>query len=195
MNREKARQILGESASEEQVTNFLNEWHNAKKEESKQYEAQLNELQEKINQYSDYDEIKSQLNEINKANMTEQEKLEEQRKEIATNLSNSRKIYNKAKAMEILAGENVDEKIIDSLVTDNLETTMATINALKTNLTTIKDSVANKTKESLSTLDLTPTMSNVPQDNTMTMEKFFSLSAEEQEKFVTEHPTEFENLK
>lgn len=195
MNREKARQILGENATEEQVTNFLNEWHNEKKAETKQYETQLNELQNKINQYSDYDDIKAKLDEINKANMSEQEKLEEQRKEIANNLSNSRKIYNKAKAMEILAGENVDEKIIDSLVTDNLETTMATINALKTNLTTIKDSVANKTKESLSTLDLTPTMSNVPQDNTMTMEKFFSLSAEEQEKFVTEHPTEFENLK
>lgn len=195
MNREKARQILGENATEEQVTNFLNEWHNEKKAETKQYETQLNELQNKINQYSDYDDIKAKLDEINKANMSEQEKLEEQRKEIANNLSNSRKIYNKAKAMEILAGENVDEKIIDSLVTDNLETTMATINALKTNLTTIKDSVANKTKESLSTLDLTPTMSNVPQDNKMTMEKFFSLSAEEQEKFVTEHPTEFENLK
>lgn len=195
MNREKARQILGENATEEQVTNFLNEWHNEKKAETKQYETQLNELQDKINQYSDYDDIKAKLDEINKANMSEQEKLEEQRKEIANNLSNSRKIYNKAKAMEILAGENVDEKIIDSLVTDNLETTLATINALKTNLTTIKDSVANKTKESLSTLNLTPTMSNVPQDNTMTMEKFFSLSAEEQEKFVTEHPTEFENLK
>lgn len=195
MNREKARQILGENATEEQVTNFLNEWHNEKKAETKQYETQLNELQDKINQYSDYDDIKAKLDEINKANMSEQEKLEEQRKEIANNLSNSRKIYNKAKAMEILAGENVDEKIIDSLVTDNLETTLSTINALKTNLTTIKDSVANKTKESLSTLNLTPTMSNVPQDNTMTMEKFFSLSAEEQEKFVTEHPTEFENLK
>ena len=127
--------------------------------------------------------------------MTEQEKMEEQRKEIATNLSNSRKIYNKAKAMEILAGENVDEKIIDSLVTDNLETTLATINALKTNLTAIKDGVAKNTKESLTTLDLTPTMTNVPQNNVMTMDKFMDLSAEEQDKFVNEHPTEFQNLK
>lgn len=195
MNREKARQILGENATEEQVTNFLNEWHNSKKEEQKQYEAQLNELQSKINQYSDYDDIKSKLDEINKANMTEQEKMEEQRKEIATNLSNSRKIYNKAKAMEILAGENVDEKIIDSLVTDNLETTLATINALKTNLTAIKDGVAKNTKESLTTLDLTPTMTNVPQNDVMTMDKFMNLSAEEQDKFVNEHPTEFQNLK
>lgn len=195
MNREKARQILGENATEEQVTNFLNEWHNSKKEEQKQYETQLNELQSKINQYSDYDDIKAKLDEINKANMTEQEKMEQQRKEIETNLANSRKIYNKAKAMEILAGENVDEKIIDSLVTDNLDTTLATINALKTNLTAIKDGVAKNTKETLTTLDLTPTMTNVPQNDVMTMEKFMDLSAEEQEKFVNEHPTEFGNLK
>lgn len=195
MNREKARQILGENATEEQVTNFLNEWHNSKKEEQKQYETQLNELQNKINQYSDYDDIKAKLDEINKANMTEQEKMEQQRKEIEINLANSRKIYNKAKAMEILAGENVDEKIIDSLVTDNLDTTLATINALKTNLTAIKDGVAKNTKESLTTLDLTPTMTNVPQNDVMTMEKFMDLSAEEQEKFVNEHPTEFGNLK
>lgn len=195
MNREKARQILGENATEEQVTNFLNEWHNSKKEEQKQYEIQLNELQNKINQYSDYDDIKAKLDEINEANMTEQQKMEQQRKEIETNLANSRKIYNKAKAMEILAGENVDEKIIDSLVTDNLDTTLATINALKTNLTAIKDGVAKNTKESLTTLDLTPTMTNVPQNDVMTMEKFMDLSAEEQEKFVNEHPTEFGNLK
>lgn len=195
MNREKARQILGENATEEQVTNFLNEWHNSKKEEQKQYETQLNELQSKINQYSDYDDIKAKLDEINKANMTEQEKMEQQRKEIETNLANSRKIYNKAKAMEILAGENVDEKIIDSLVTDNLDTTLATINALKTNLTAIKDGVAKNTKETLTTLDLTPTMTNVPQNDVMTMEKFMDLSAEEQDKFVNEHPTEFQNLK
>lgn len=195
MNREKARQILGENATEEQVTNFLNEWHNSKKEEQKQYETQLNELQNKINQYSDYDDIKAKLDEINKANMTEQEKMEQQRKEIETNLANSRKIYNKAKAMEILAGENVDEKIIDSLVTDNLDTTLATINALKTNLTAIKDGVAKNTKESLTTLDLTPTMTNVPQNNTMTMDSFLDLSAEEQVKFMNEHPTEFSNLK
>ena len=192
MDRIKARQIIGENATDEQVTNFLNEWHNSRKEEQKQYETQLNELQSKI---SDYDDIKTKLDEINKANMTEQEKMEEQRKEIATNLSNSRKIYNKAKAMEILAGENVDEKIIDSLVTDNLETTLATINALKTNLTAIKDGVAKNTKESLTTLDLTPTMTNVPQNNVMTMDKFMDLSAKEQDKFVNEHPTEFQNLK
>jgi hypothetical protein len=195
MNREMAREILGENATEEQITNLLNQWHIDESSKIKELENQVNDLSKQNKKYSDYDEIKAKLDEINKANMTEQEKMEEQRKEIATNLSNSRKIYNKAKAMEILAGENVDEKIIDSLVTDNLETTLATINALKTNLTAIKDGVAKNTKESLTTLDLTPTMTNVPQNDVMTMDKFMDLTAEEQDKFVNEHPTEFQNLK
>lgn len=194
MNREMARNILGESATEEQITNLLNQWHIDESSKIKELENQVKDLSKKTEQYSDYDEIKTKLDEINKANMTEQEKLEQQRKEIAQNLSNSRKIYNKAKAMEILAGENVDEKIIDSLVTDDLDSTLATINALKTNLTTIKDSVATKTQESLATLNISPTISNVPQDS-MTMDKFLDLSAEEQDKFINEHPNEFNNLK
>ena len=195
MNREMARNILGENATEEQITNLLNQWHIDESTKIKDLESQINDLSKQSEKYKDYDDIKTKLDEINKANMTEQEKLEQQRKEIETNLSNSRKIYNKAKVMELLAGENVDEAIINSIVTDNLETTMATANALKTNLAAIKDSVANKTKESLSTLDLTPTISNVPQNNSMTMDKFLDLSAEEQNKFMTEHPTEFSNLK
>ena len=182
MNREMARKILGESATEEQITNLLNQWHLEESSKVKELESQVNNLSSQAKKYSDYDTIKSHLDEINKSKMTEQEKMEQERKEIAQNLANSRKIYNKAKAMEILAGENVDETIIDSLVTDNLDTTMATINALKTNLASIKDSVANKTKESLSKVDLTPTMSNVPQNNTMTMDTFMNLSADEQEK-------------
>ena len=195
MNREMARNILGENATEEQITNLLNQWHIDESTKIKDLESQINDLSKQSEKYKDYDDIKTKLDEINKANMTEQEKLEQQRKEIETNLSNSRKIYNKAKVMELLAGENVDEAIINSIVTDNLETTMATANALKTNLAAIKDSVANKTKESLSTLDLTPTISNVPQNDSMTMDKFLDLSAEEQNKFMTEHPTEFSNLK
>ena len=79
MNRDKARIILGENATEEQVTNFLNEWHKEKNEEKNQYETQLKDLQNQMSKYSDYDEIKSKLDEINKANMSEQEKLEAQK--------------------------------------------------------------------------------------------------------------------
>ena len=46
----------------------------------------LNNLESENSKYRDYDSIKKQLDDINKANMTEQEKLEEQKKEIEKNI-------------------------------------------------------------------------------------------------------------
>ena len=43
--------------------------------------------------------------------------------------------------------------------------------------------------------DLKPSISNVNQnEDVMTIDKFSNLSAEEQEKFINEHPEEFEKL-
>ena len=81
MNREKARQILGEGATEEQVTNFLNEWHKEKNEEKTQYETQLQSLQNEISKYSDYDSIKKQLDDI-MDNENTLEKVKKKRKQI-----------------------------------------------------------------------------------------------------------------
>ena len=60
-----------------------------------------------------------------------------------------------------------------------------------------KETVAKATKESLTTLNLDPALPNVNQNNSNVIdsfEKFSNLSAEEQEKWINEHPTEFENL-
>ncbi|MBR5303435.1 MAG: hypothetical protein IKU37_01245 [Candidatus Gastranaerophilales bacterium] len=198
MNREKARTILGEGATEEQVTNFLNEWHNAKKEEVSTYENQLNDLKSQIDKYSDYDEIKKQLDEINRANMSEQEKLAQEKQEIQKNLAESRIIKNTAKAKNILAGLNVKDSIIARLVSEDENETLNSVNELKAMLETQKETVAKQTKESLQTLNLDPTLPNVNQnegnDVIDTFEKFGKLSAEEQNKWINEHPTEFENL-
>lgn len=190
MNREKARAILGEGATEEQVTNFLNEWHNAKKEEVSTYESQLNDLKNQMNKYSDYDEIKSKLDEINKANMTEQEKLEQMKKEAETNLRNSRIIVNNAKAREILAGYDLDDDILSMLVSDDETTTINRANKLKSKFDTQKENVAKETKESLMSIDLKPNMPNVNQNENVidTFEKFGNLSAEEQNKWLSENP-------
>ena len=145
MNREKARQILGEGATEEQVTNFLNEWHNEKKEETSKYETELSKLQEQVNKYSDYDAIKKQLDDINKANMSEQEKLEQMKKEVETNLKNSRIIVNTAKAKEILAGLDLDDDTINLVVSDDEATTITRANNLKTKFDTMRESVAKQT--------------------------------------------------
>lgn len=195
MTREDARKILGEEATEEQVTNLLNNYHIQESNKVKELENQINSLNEVKNKYSDYDEIKAKLDEINKANMSEQEKLEAQKKEIETNLKQSRIIVNTAKAKEILAGLELDDDIISLVVSDDADKTISSANKLKAKFDMQKESVAKATKESLTTLDLKPSMSNVNQnDNIMTLEKFGNMSAEEQNKWLQENPNGLENL-
>ena len=195
MDREKARKILGESATEEQVTNFLNEWHNSKKQEKETYEKQLNELQAQIQKQSDYDEIKHQLDEINKANMSEQEKLEQMKKEAEQNLRNSRIIVNTAKAKEILAGLDLDDDIISLVVSDDADKTIASANKLKEKFDVQKENVSKATKESLINVDLNPDITNVNQNNNaMTLDKFGNMTAEEQNKWLQENPNGLANL-
>ena len=196
MNREEARKILGEGATEEQITNLLNSWHIQESAKVKELENQVNNLTEQNNKYSDYDSIKQQLDDINKANMTEQEKLEQMKKEAEANLKNSRIIVNTAKAKEILTGLDLDDELISLVVSDNADKTIANANKLKAKFDSQKDIVAKQTKETLINVDLKPTISNVNQndDGIMTFEKFGALSAAEQEKWINEHPNEFENL-
>jgi len=198
LTREDARKILGEEATEEQITNLLNNYHIQESNKVKELETQLNGLKEQNSKYSDYDEIKSKLDEINKANMSEQEKLEAQKKEIETNLKNSRIIVNTAKAKEILAGLELDDDLISLVVSDDANKTIESANKLKAKFDIQKETVAKQTKESLQTLNLDPTLPNVNQneENNVidTFEKFGKLSAEEQNKWISEHPTEFENL-
>lgn len=191
MNRDKARMILGEGATEEQITNLLNEFHNASKEQNNQIAS----LNDRLSKVSDYEELKAKLDAIEKANMSEQERLAEEKKQIETNLRNSKLIYNMAKAKEILAGETVDEELLKRLVTDDEASTIANANLFKQTLTSLKDTVEKQTRESLATTDLKPGMTNVNQgEEKMTFDKFSKLSALEQEQFINDHPEEFENL-
>lgn len=196
MDREKARTILGADATEEQITNLLNSWHLDENAKVKELEEQINSLTATANKYSDYDEIKKQLDEINKANMSEQEKLEQMKKETETNLRNSRIIVNTAKAKEILAGLDLDDDLISLVVSDDENKTVNSANKLKAKFESQKETVVKATKESLASLDLTPDIknSNVNQDEGMTFDKFSNMSAEEQDKWANEHPEEFENL-
>lgn len=188
MNRDKARMLLGEGATEEQITNLLNAFHEANKTQN----DQITSLNSKL---SDYDELKAKLNAIEQANMTEQERLAEEKKQIETNLRNSKIIYNMAKAKEILAGENIEEELLKRLVTDDETSTLANANLFKQTLTNLKETVEKQTRESLSTKDLTPSITNVPQtEEKMTFNKFAELSSEEQEQFIKNHPEEFEKF-
>ena len=128
--------------------------------------------------------------------MTEQEKLEQMKKETELNLKNSRIIVNTAKAKEILAGLNLDDDIISLVVSDDVEKTISSANKLKAKFDLQKETVAKETKESLTNLDLNPSISNVNQNEnaTMTLEKFGNLSAEEQNKWLQDNPNGLSNL-
>lgn len=197
MTRDEARKILGEEATEEQITNLLNNYHVQESNKVKELETQLNGLKEESNKYSDYDEIKAKLDEINKASMSEQEKLANEKKEAEEYLSKSKIIYNTAKAKEILAGLELSDDLISLVVSDDETATINNANKLKEKFDSTKEVVAKETKESLMNADLKPTITNVNQNEeneTMTFEKFSKMSASEQEKWISENPEEFENL-
>ena len=194
MTREEARKLLGEDATEEQVTNLLNEWHLRENAKVKELEDKNKSLTDEISKYSDYAELKKQLDDINKAKMTEQEKLDLMKKETEQNLSKSKIIYNTAVAKRILAGLDFDDEDIAMLVTEDETTTINRANRLKAKFDSQKENVVKETKESLTSLNLDPTLPNVNQNNVMTLEKFGNMSAEEQNKWMQENPNGLENL-
>lgn len=195
MTREEARKILGEGATEEQINNLLTNYHIDESSKIKELEAKINTLQNDNSKYSDYDVIKKQLDDINKANMTEQEKLEEMKKEIEKNLKDSRITKNEATARKILAETNISENLLARLIDEDEQTTINNANEYLNSYNSLKDEVAKKTKEDLTTLNIKPDISNVSQgENAMTFEKFRTLSVDEQNKFAEEHPEEFAKL-
>ena len=195
MTRDDAKKILGEGATEEVITNFLNNYHIEESAKVKDLETKVNNLTQENSKYSDYETIKQKLDDINKANMSEQEKLEQMKKETETNLKNSRIIVNTAKAKEILAGLDLDDEIINLVVSDDENKTIDSANKLKSKFENQKEVVAKQTKESLTNVDLKPSMSNVNQNESiMTLDKFENLSAEEQNKWLEQNPNGLNNL-
>lgn len=191
MTRDDARKILGEEATEEQVTNLLASFHGIEKTKN----DEINSLKAQLSEKSDYDDLKKKLDDINKANMTEQQKLDQMLKEAEADRKLAKLEVSRAKAKSILADVNISDEQIEDLVSDNVDDTIAKATRWKETIANLKDTVAKETKESLVNLNLQPDLSNAPQgDDVMTFEKFATLSASEQEKFMTEHPQEFENL-
>lgn len=192
MNRDEARKILGEGATEEQVTNLLNSFHNAEKVKN----DKIAQLESQLNNVSDYDDIKKQLDDINKANLSREEQIALKEKEAEQKLANASIILNTTKAKEILAGFDLDDETISMLVSDDEAKTINNATKLKEKFDSLKENVAKETKETLTNVDLTPSITNVNQNekDEMTIEKFMSLSSEEQEKFINENPEKFENL-
>lgn len=193
MTREDIKKILGEGATEEQISNTLNALHN----QTNALNKQISELKANESKYSDYNELKSQLDAINKEKMTEQERIAKDKEETEKNLRESRIIKNKAKAMQLLAGLDINEEIIDSIVGEDEASSLAKAQLLVDKFNSVVADTQKKTQEELANINVKPNMTNTnpnADNDKMTFEKFSSLSAEEQEAFINEHPEEFNNL-
>lgn len=184
-------ELLEKGYTEEQVTDLLNTFHGINKEN----ETLKADLLAAKNIEAKYNDVQKQLDDIQKANLNDQQRLELEKKEIEKNLRESKLIVNKAKAKEILAGLDIDEELISNLVNEDEAKTLQNATLLKNKFESFKETVAKQTKDSLANLDVKPNLTNVPQDSgAMTWEKFEKLSQEEQNKWANDNPEEFEKL-
>lgn len=191
MTREDVQSILGENATKEQITEFLNTYQGDVNKQ-KDLQNQIDQMKAENETLKGY---KKQIDEINKAKMTEEEQLKAMKDEAEKNLKESRKIVNTAKAKEILAGLDIGDELIATLVSDDEEKTVANANSLKDKMNSFQEQVTKQVTDKLLNKDLTPPASNVPPDDKgMTWEKFEGLPQEEQNKFAEEHPDQFNNL-
>lgn len=206
MNREKAKAnllvILGSEPTDEQITSYLDSFHTVNKELSDSLEVANKTITDLNQKVTNLTQSEIELNAIKQSQLTEQEKLELQKKEIEKNLELSQQklaeasvVTNTAKAREILSEiGGVDEELLKSIVTKDPEQTLKNANALLTQIKNVQVATETKTKQDLATIDIKPAPSNVQDDNVMTWDKFSQMSADEQNKFVEEHPSEFEKL-
>lgn len=192
MNREEIKKILGENASEEMVSNLLNSFHNAEKDNSEK----ISQLQNQLNGYSDYEEMKTKVSQYENEKLTETEKIQKMREEAEENLRNSRITKNKAKVMTILSSLEIDEDIIDSIVSEDETKSINNANKILNRINTIKENVKQQTEANLVNLDLTPTTSNInPNDkDIMTSEKFSKMSMLEQKQWKDSNPEMYAEL-
>lgn len=181
----KREELLAKGYTEEQVTDLLNTFHEVKKENEN-----LRKVLEGKNALEEQNQnLQKKLDAINEANLTEQEKIAKEREEAEKYLSNAKKINNTAKAKEILAGLDIDDTLIATLVNDDEQATINNANLLKAKIENIREVAITTTKEQLANIDVKPTPSNIPQDDgVMTLEKFNKMSMTDQAIFKKENP-------
>lgn len=201
MNREEAKKLLGENATDEQINALLTSIHNevsAKNDEIKSLTDKLTNNQSEIEKLKASD---LELQKIKESQMTEQEKAKALQDQLNAQVSEYKRLTNSAKAKSILVGAGISNERADSLVSkfvkDDEQATLDLANELVAEFNSLKELTEKKVKDDILNTDVTPNGSNVnskKDDGVMTWDKFQSLSLEEQNKFQSEHPQEFEAL-
>lgn len=186
----KREELLAKGYTEEQVTDLLNSFHSAQNEVKKENETLRKELESKSSLEVQNQNLQKQLDAINEANLTEQEKIAKEKEEADRYLSNAKKINNTAKAKEILAGLDIDDTLIATLVSEDENATITNANLLKNKLNTVREVAITTTKEQLANLDVKPNPTNIVQqdDGVMTEEKFNAMSLTDQAIFKKSNP-------
>jgi hypothetical protein len=188
-------ELLEKGYTEEQVTDLLNTFHSVNNEVKKENESLRKALESKNALEEQNKTLQSQLDAINEANLTEQEKIAKEREEADKYLSNAKKINNTAKAREILAGLDIDDALIATLVSDDEQSTINNANLLKNKINSVRDFAITSTKEQLANLDVKPNPTNVAQeDKGMTLDKLNSMSLTDQLMFKRENPDVYAEL-
>lgn len=157
MTRDEVKKILGEDATDVQITNFLNYHHS----EEKIKNDEINNLKTKIDSFKDYDSIKKELNDVKKASMTNEELLVAKQKELDDALAKAKdeelKLLKKqnsleAKSILIEAGITDEEQLkglLSSISTDNKDATIASANNIANLVKATKDSTEKSVKAQL----------------------------------------------
>lgn len=193
----KREDLLAKGFTEEQVTEILNIHHNESQQVNKENERLKAELVGANEKLAGYSNMEKEYNDYKQSLMTEQEKFEAMKKEAAQNLAMAKRVNNEAQAKAILAEiGGVDETVLNSIISEDSEKTIANANALVAMLKAREEQAIKKTKEDIQNLNILPNPSNVPSGEKVikTFEDFDALSYDEQVKFAEEHPDEFNNL-
>ena len=199
MNREDVKKLLGENATDEQVSAVLDKFHSEQKELKEKVTNLESDVTKLTNTNSELEKYKTKHLESEKANMTKEQLLEAREKELAEKTKKTELLHNSIKAKSILVGAGVDEaradELVASIVKEDENATIASANLLAQQFKSIEENTAKKTKEALLTADVKPNPSNKTTDSKpMTREEFMKLSQGEKNKFIQEHPDEFYNL-
>jgi hypothetical protein len=199
MNREEVRKLLGEGATEEQVTAVLDKFHAEQGNLTKQVATLQNQVTDLTTEKTELLGYKAQIAEIEKSKLSEQEKIELQRKELAQKNKDANLLINSIKAKSILVGAGIGEaeadELVATIVKEDEQATIASATLFVNQFNSIKENTAKQTREELANVNLKPTPTNIPPNsNAMTWDKFSEMSVEEQNKFAEEHPEEFNNL-
>ena len=198
MTREEAKKLLGESATEEQITALLEKFHQEQDDLKKQVTTLEADNKKLSNSNTELQEYKTKYTELEKNNMTKEQLLEAREKELVEKTKKTDLLNNSIKAKSIFIGAGItddrSEELVNYIVKEDEAATLASANLLAQSFKVTEENAIKKTKEELLTSNIKPNPSNIMHDSTMTKENYFKFSQKEKKKIKQENNNSFYNL-